>query len=84
MDEDERIDAFLEEFKLGVKYPAKQFFDWHNRLTGSREMGRNAFCKNHGINVDTAEFTVPEFIELTEDDFGGEIIRALKERIKAV
>lgn len=45
MDENERIDAFLNEFNLTDKYPAKEFFDWHNKLTGSCEMGRKAFVK---------------------------------------
>lgn len=83
MDEDERIEAFCEEFNLSVKYPAAKFFDWHNKLTGSCEMGRKTFCKNHDIDVATAEFTVEEFIKLTENDFGGEIIKRLKECINS-
>lgn len=80
MDEDERIEMFLREFDLGKKYPAAMFFDWHNKLTGSCKMGREMFCRNHNIDVSTADFTVSEFIELAENDFGGDIIRKLKER----
>ena len=81
MDEDERIDAFLCEFELDRKYSNKLFFDWHNRLTGSCEMGRKEFVKRHGIDLD-GEMTVAEFINFTKDDFGGEIIQRLAERIE--
>ena len=81
MPEDERIDAFLEEFHPGKKYPASKFYDWHNKLTGSCKMGRDSFVKNKGIDLEKDEFTVSEFIALCENDYGGDIVRALKERI---
>lgn len=74
LDEEERLEMFNKEFDRSVKYPAMKFFEWHNRLTGSCEMGRHTFAKNHGIDLDTDEFTVEEFVNLTKDDFGGEII----------
>lgn len=82
MDVDEKIGVFLAEFKPGVKYPAKAFYEWHHKLTGSCEFGRNAFVKNHGIDLENGMYTVEEFIEITKNDFGGEIIRQLAERIK--
>ena len=82
MDTDEKIDAFLEEFKPDVKYPAKTFYEWHHKLTGSCEFGRNAFVKNHGIDLENGTYTVNEFIEYTKNDFGGEIIQQLEERMK--
>jgi hypothetical protein len=78
MDEEERIELFWEEFISGIKYPANKFFDWHNKLTGSCEMGRMQFAKEHNINLETAEFTVEEFVELTKDSYRGDIIRKLK------
>ena len=42
-------------------------------------MGRNAFVKNHDINLNDV-FTVDEFIALCINDYGGEIIGKLKER----
>ncbi len=78
MDTDEKIDAFLREFKPDVKYPAKSFYEWHHKLTGSCEFGRNAFIKNHGIDLGKGMYTVKEFIEYTKNDFGGEIIRLLE------
>ena len=73
--EDERIARFKEQYPdNNVKISAKELFDWHNRLTGSCEMGRNNFVRNHGIDVDNDSFTVREFVELTKNDYGGDII----------
>ena len=83
MDTDEKIDAFLDKFKPDVKYPAKTFYEWHHKLTGSCEFGRNAFIKNHGIDLENGTYTVKEFIEYTKNDFGGEIIKQLGERMRS-
>ena len=82
MNTDEKIDAFLDTFKLGKKYPAKTFYEWHHKLTGSCEMGRNSFCSRHNIDLENGMYTVEEFVEITESDYGGEIIKQIKERIK--
>ena len=83
MSEEERVDAFLSEFKPDTEYPAKAFYDWHHRLTGSCEFGRNAFAKDHGIDVEHDSMTVQRFIELTENAYGGNIIRMVKDRLEA-
>lgn len=75
---EERIEKFLKEFKIGVKYPNKKFFEWHHILTGSCLFGRQQFCENRGIDLD-GEMTVERFIELTQNDYGGGVIRKLKE-----
>ena len=80
MDTDEKIEMFLKEFQLDVKYPAKSFYEWHHKLTGSCEFGRNSFIKNHGIDLENGMYTVKEFIEITKNDFGGEIIRQIEAR----
>jgi len=82
MDVDERIEKFIEIFKLDKKYPAKDFYDWHSKLTGSCEMGRKAFAKDHGIDVDNDQMTVEEFIGLTKNSFGSSVIRQLAEELK--
>ena len=82
MPEEERIDAFLEEHKPGVEYPCRDLYEWHHRLTGSCEMGRKQFAKDHGIDIDKDKMTVERFIELTRNAYGGEIIRKVEERIK--
>jgi hypothetical protein len=85
MDTDEAIEMFLKEFSdLDKKYSAKDFYVWHNRLTGSCEMGRNSFVRNGGYDLENDTFTVKQFIEITENAFGGDIIKQLKNRIKEI
>jgi len=76
--EEVRIAKFKEQYPdFDKKIPAMELFDWHNRLTGSCEMGRKSFARDHCINLDKDEFTVNEFIELTKNSYGGETIRKL-------
>lgn len=74
---EERIEEFQKVFKDGVKYPATDFFDWHNKLTKSCLIGRETFVINHNIDLN-CEMTVAEFIATCENYFGGEIIKKLK------
>lgn len=78
MPAEERIAAFWACHKKGVKYPTKDFFEWHHKLTGSCLMGRRQFAKDHGVDID-GEMTVEDFIALTKNAFGGEIIKRLEE-----
>jgi hypothetical protein len=79
MDTDEAVEKFCETFKPGARYSGHAFFEWHHYLTGSCEMGRKAFVSRHDLDLDKL-YTVEKFIELTEDDYGGEVIKKLKER----
>ena len=77
-----KIDLFLEQHPdCERKYPARDFYDWHHTLTGSCDMGRRSFCRDHGIDVDNDTFTVAEFVRLTEHDYGSNVIRQLKDRL---
>lgn len=42
-------------------------------------MGREQFCRENNIDVEKDSFTVEEFVKLTANSYGGEIIRQLKE-----
>ena len=76
--EEERISAFKEKFQdFDIKYPAKDLFSWHHILTGSCRAGREAFCRDHEIDVENDSFTIHEFIRLTKDSYNGEIIQKL-------
>ena len=77
MPEEERIAEFWKCHHNGMKYPAKDLYDWHHRLTGSCEMGRNMFAAEHGIDLNSDMFTVAEFVELCGKSYGGKIIRKL-------
>ena len=79
MDSETIINEFCKEFKPHEKYKCSKFFEWHNYLTGSCELGRKTFMKNHNIEMDD-EFTVDEFINLTINDYGKKIIKQLKEQ----
>ncbi len=83
MNTEERIEMFLNHFQdHKKKYPAREFYEWHNKLTGSCTPGRQEFATAHGIDIDTAEYTVQEFIDLTRDAYGGKVIRELEDRLK--
>ena len=76
--EEERIRKFKEHFPdFSKKYPASELFAWHNILTGSCNMGRSVFCRDHGIDIDKDAFTIYEFIELTRGSYGGETVKKL-------
>ncbi len=79
MDIEEKIAEFKKQFNVTDRYPVRRFYDWHNKLTGSCEMGRKAFADSHGIDIDNDFMTVAEFIKITKDSYGGEVIRQLEE-----
>ena len=81
---EERIAAFLEETEDGRAYPAQYFYDWHHRLTGSCDMGRRQFARDHGIDVDSDTMTLREFLALTKDAYGGSVIRKAMEKLEVV
>ena len=78
MPEDERIRLFVESHEGGKEYPNQDFFEWHNKLTGSCLMGREQFAREHEVDLN-GSMTVQAFIKLTENAYGGSTIRKLKE-----
>ena len=77
--EEERIEAFRKKFpEYDTLYPNRDLFAYHHVLTGSCRMGRESFCKDKGIDLDGST-TVREFIELTKDSYGGDVICKLPE-----
>ena len=79
MDTETAITEFIGKFKKDEKYSGKEFFEWHHYLTGSCLMGRESFVKNHNINLEDT-FTVDDFIDICENDYGGSVIKELKEK----
>lgn len=80
LDTDKDIEMMLSELSLTEQYPASVFYKWHHILTGSCEMGRKSFMRNHGIGMDDM-YTVSEFVDITGNDYGGDIIKRLADRI---
>ena len=75
--EEERIEAFKKKFpEYDVKYSNRDLFTYHHVLTGSCKMGRKTFVANRGLSLD-GKTSIREFVELTKDSYGGEIIKRL-------
>ena len=80
----ERIKAFVKAHPhKDVVISGRELYDWHHVLTGSCKAGRDAWCRDMGLDPDKDNMTVARFIELTKDSYGGEIIRRLAEIYKA-
>ena len=84
MPEDERIDAFLRETDREKTYPTQYFYDWHHRLTGSCDMGRKRFARDYGVDLEHGMMTLTEFLELTKDAYGGDVIRKVISKMQEV
>ena len=80
---EERIEKFIEVFgSLDSEHTGKEFYDWHHILTGSCRIGRDAFCKENGIDL-TKKYSVRYFLNITKNSYGGDIIKEIiKELIK--
>lgn len=73
----ERIKKFVEVFgSLDSEHAGKEYYNWHNILTGSCRMGRDEFCKAHGIDLEK-KYTVRYFLDITKDSYGGDVIRQI-------
>lgn len=76
---EERIADFNREFPdRDVKVDAARLFEWHHVLTGSCLAGRKAFCEDLGLDYEHGHYTVNEFIRLTREAYGGEVIEELE------
>lgn len=74
------IAEFVKAHKWGKQYPSADYYGWHHRLTGSCDIGRLEFANRHGYKLTDDELlTVEEFIKLTENSYGGSVIRKLRE-----
>ena len=84
MPEDERINMFLRETDRKKAYPTQYFYDWHHRLTGSCDMGRKQFARDHGIDLEHGMMKPAEFLELTKDAYGGDVIQKVISKTQEV
>ena len=76
---EERIARFNEKYPdRNIKVPASELFSWHHILTGSCLMGRKQFCEENDLDYKDGSYTVNEFIALTRNAFGGDVIRQLE------
>jgi hypothetical protein len=78
----ERVEMFLAAHPdPNAEIPAKELFEWHHILTGSCLLGRQQFCKDHGIDIERDKFTINDFVKLTVNSYGGEIIKKLAKKL---
>lgn len=76
-----RIDRFVSTYPdVDKAISNAELYKWHNSLTGSCEFGRKQFAKDHNIDIENGSMTIREFVELTKNAFGGEVIKQLKVR----
>ena len=74
---EERIEAFKQKFpSYDTKYDNQDLFTYHHVLTGSCRMGRESFVLDRGLSLDD-KITVREFVQLTKNAYGGNIIKQL-------
>ena len=82
LSDDDKIKMFMVKFpNLNIRYKASVFYEWHNILTGSCELGRKNFMSNKGIKM-TDLFTPLEFLELTKTEYNNPIINLILTSIK--
>ena len=82
LSDDDKIKMFMVKFpNLNIRYEASVFYEWHNILTGSCELGRKNFMSNKGIKM-TDLFTPLEFLELTKNEYNNPIINLILTSIK--
>lgn len=82
--EAERLQTFVKTHAPGKIYPNTDFFEWHHRLTGSCRIGREKFARDHNIDVEHGRMTPEEFIRLTENAYGGSVIKKLRAYYPAI
>ena len=76
---EERIKRFNQQYPdRDKKVPAAELFSWHHILTGSCLAGRIHFCEEHHLDYEHGLYTVNEFINITGNAYGGEVIRQLE------
>ena len=74
----ERINKFKEHFPdFSVKVLAKELFEWHYYLTGSCKLGKLSVVANKNIDLNHDLVSVNEFIEMSRNKFGWDIISML-------
>ena len=78
LDIEEKIEMFNKQFNRVEKCSGEEFYKWHHILTGSCTAGRDNFVRENNLDLKKL-YTVDEFIKITKDSYGGNIIKKLCE-----
>ena len=81
LDIEEKIEMFNKQFNRVEKYSGEEFYKWHHILTDSCTAGRDNFVRENNLDLKKL-YTVDEFIKITKDSYGGNIIKKLREEKK--
>jgi hypothetical protein len=76
---EDRVNEFLEKFSDQKSVSVSDLYEWHTTLTGRCDQGKKQFCSQHGIDL-KGSMTIDEFISLTINQYGGDVIELLKEK----
>jgi len=77
---EERIADTISKYPtLDTKVSHKELYGLHHTLTGSCKFGRDEFARAHNLDPDKGEMTMREFINLTKNAFGGDVIKQLEQ-----
>ena len=77
---DERIADTINKYPtLDTVVSHSELYNLHHVLTGSCKFGRDEFAQAHNLVPYKGSMTMREFIELTKNAFGGEIIKQLEQ-----
>ena len=76
----DRIDMFIAKSSNDKTYTVDELSEWHGILTGSCKMGRESFIRNNDVDV-TKKYSISEFIELTKNAYGSDVIQQLYEQL---
>ena len=75
--EEQRLSEFIESHEKDKSYTVENLWDWHRYLTLSCYSGGERFRDEHGLKMEDL-MSIQHFISITENDFGGHIIKKLK------
>ena len=78
---EEKIEMFNKQFNRFDKYIGEEFYKWHHILTGSCTAGRDNFVRENNLDLKKT-YSVDEFIKITKNSYGGNIIKKLCEEKK--
>lgn len=82
---EERLKMFVQRFPSPDELiPIKELYNWHHVLTGACKYWSKEWCKQNGFNVEDEIYCVSirKFVNLTEFEWGGDIIKELKNYYK--
>ena len=80
MPDEARIDEFLRRCPPNESHSGHDLLAGYRMLTGACKQGCDEFIRSRSIDLDS-QMTLAEFCKLTRDQYGGDIVRLLEDRL---